>query len=108
MTKRKHKIIESNNHVNLVNIRDFLPIGSIVRLTSTDKQKFMIFGISKDDPTCKYRSFDYVAVEYPEGSLVDEQTVFFNHNDIAEVLHKGYMDEDYQDYIDMIASCQNL
>ncbi len=108
MTKIKHKIIRTNDHINLYNIRDFLPIGSIVKLTATGNKKYLIFRLSANEPKGRDQVFDYMAVDYPEGTLVDETTIYFNHNEISEIVHIGYVDDDYKDYIDMIAAVQKL
>ena len=107
MKKHEVKTINSNTHVNLTDIKDFLPIGSIVRL-AINKQKYMIYGIAQSESAKHDKYFDYIAVEYPEGSFVACNTILFNHNDISDILHRGYVDDEYQNYIDMIAACQNM
>ena len=37
--------------------------------------------------------FDYVACTYPEG-LIGENVLYLNHEDIEEVIQKGFQDED--------------
>ncbi len=37
--------------------------------------------------------YDYVAEKYPEGNLTSHKTIYFNKQDIQEVLHKGYTDD---------------
>lgn len=72
-------------------MKNFLPIGSIVRLKNGTK-RVMIYGrkqLSND-----FQTFDYVACFYPEGNISDEYTFLFNHDQIEEVYHEGYSDAD--------------
>lgn len=34
--------------------------------------------------------FDYIAVPYPEGHIRPDYSIFFNKEDIEEVMHVGY------------------
>lgn len=67
-----------------------LPIGSVVKLEGIEPIA-MIIGrmvVSADK-----RDFDYVGVPYPVGYLGDEKVLCFNHDKIAEELHRGYLTE---------------
>ena len=83
-------------------IRDLLPIGSIVRLKNTGK-KLMIFGIKQLDTKNPEVEFDYIGVLYPEGNIGSNFNYLFNHEDIEEVVYKGYEDEDFHKFIDTVA-----
>ena len=34
--------------------------------------------------------YDYIACLYPEGNLRADKCVFFNNEDIAEIIHRGF------------------
>src|SRR5699024_3962158 len=70
-----------------------LPIGSVVSLNE-GKVKLIIISrapLHNKDGVIGY--FDYSACIYPTGPT-NQQAYFFNHEDIAEVYHEGYVDED--------------
>lgn len=70
----------------------YLPLGSVVLLNGGEKT-VMIYGrmqISVADG----QTYDYVACLYPEGNIGDAYTYLFNHDQIREVLFKGYENDD--------------
>ena len=67
---------------------NYLPIGSVVTLRG-GSQPLMIYG-RKQINTENNTEWDYIACMYPEGSLGDEYTVFFDHEDIQNLLFKGF------------------
>lgn len=77
-------------------INDLLPIGSIVILKEGE-QPLMIYGIMQSDGKGgifrKPREYDYVSVLYPQGNLGPGMTFLFNHEDITEIVFRGYEDE---------------
>ena len=93
MKNHKIKSIQSSEHITLTDIKDFLPIGSIVRL-SVDNKKYMIYGIVQSEPTKYGQCFDYAAVQYPDGGFADNATTLFNHTEIADVIYRGYVDDE--------------
>lgn len=40
------------------------------------------------------KEYDYIACLYPEGNLRADKCVFFNNEDIAEIIHRGGTDEE--------------
>ena len=40
------------------------------------------------------KEYDYIACLYPEGNLRADKCVFFNNEDIAEIIHRGVTDEE--------------
>ena len=42
--------------------------------------------------------FDYIACLYPEGNIKQDLAILFNHEDIKEVIHAGYADEDKEKF----------
>lgn len=68
----------------------FFPIGSVVKLKDLN-EPVMIIGrmiISADK-----RAFDYVGVLYPVGYLGDEKVLCFNHDEVVDEVHIGYLNE---------------
>lgn len=69
-----------------------LPNGSIVLLKGGNK-RLMIYGrkqITGDEETM----YDYLGIFYPEGYIDEEYTYVFNHADIIDIIHEGYVDEE--------------
>ena len=82
-------------------IRDLLPIGSVVLLNG-GKKKLMVIGVKqkKQDTNTEY---DYSGVLYPEGSIGNMGQFLFNHNDIAEIIFEGYRSEERDEFINKLA-----
>lgn len=79
----------------------FLPLGSVVILKGTVKtiliiQRGINVLVNEGDDEPQY--FDYGAALYPEGQL-ENQSVYFNHDDILEVVFKGYSNDDDKLYV---------
>lgn len=69
-------------------MKEYLPLGSIVVLKG-GRKKLMIYGrnqIQKSTSTL----FDYVSCLYPEGNMSEEYNYLFNHEDIQQVIHRGF------------------
>ena len=74
-------------------VKEFLPIGSTVIVRGSVK-KLMIIARAVFAQTEKGEDyFDYGACTYPEGVL-GENLLYFQGQDIVEVVAKGYTDED--------------
>ncbi len=84
------------------NIRELLPIGSIV-LLKEGKKKAMIFGIKQTDKASG-KEYDYIGVVYPEGNLGEQLQFFFQHENIDQVFFRGYEDEDRNSFIEKLAA----
>lgn len=69
--------------------KDLLPIGSVVLLKDGTK-KLMITGIKAVSSEKPDVVFDYLGVVYPEGFLGDEYNFLFNHDNINDIIFKGY------------------
>ncbi|MDQ0221251.1 DUF4176 domain-containing protein [Peribacillus cavernae] len=77
-----------------------IPNGSIVLLNGGNI-KLMIYGrkqvlVTEDDQNGKM--YDYLAVPYPEGYISPEYTYVFNHADIAEIVFKGFVNEEEEEF----------
>ena len=42
--------------------------------------------------------YDYIACLYPEGNINDDYNFLFNNEDIDEVIFKGYVDSEEEDF----------
>lgn len=80
---------------------EYVPIGSIVLLKG-GVQKVMVvsraLNVLNGD---RVLFFDYAAVSYPEG-LVSEKVIYFNNDQISQVVFEGYHDEDDKNAVDNI------
>lgn len=71
----------------------FLPLGSVILVKGSVKKIILIGRGVATMIKGEQKYFDYVACTYPEG-LVGETVFYVNHEDIEEVIHQGYADED--------------
>lgn len=78
----------------------YLPIGTVVLLHEGEKT-IMIYG-RQQLHTETDAVFDYVACLYPEGNIDAEYTYLFNHDQIREVVHMGYINDDERDFLAFI------
>lgn len=75
--------------MKMKNVKELLPIGSVVLLKKGLK-KVMIIGILQQTSEVRDKVFDYVAVLYPEGYINEELKFLFDHEDINDVIFRGY------------------
>ena len=85
-----------------MNVKDLLPIGSVVVLNGGEK-KLMIFGIKQLDEENDGVEYDYAGVPYPEGNIGTDVQYVFNHDDIAEIYFRGYEDEEHEEFIKLLS-----
>ena len=78
-------------------IKDLLPIGSVVLLNDGQK-KVMIIGVKQTEEESG-EEFDYSGVLYPEGFVAELGQFLFDHSDIKEIFHKGYEDEERTEFL---------
>ncbi len=69
----------------------YYPIGTVVTLAGGNRP-LMIYGRKQIQQTTG-TTWDYVACFYPEGNLDDDRTVFFQDDEIENVLFTGYESE---------------
>lgn len=81
---------------------NLLPIGSIVTLNGGEK-KLMIYGRKQTDATTD-KEFDYLGCPYPEGYIQQKLTFLFNHDDVKEVVFKGFTDGEEQKFIEALSN----
>ena len=82
-------------------IKDLLPIGSVVLLEG-GKKRVMIYGVRQIEQETQ-EEYDYIGVVYPEGNMWQGSKFVFNHDKIQEVFFKGYEDEERQDFIQRLS-----
>ncbi|WP_148357101.1 DUF4176 domain-containing protein [Peribacillus simplex] len=70
---------------------ELLPIGTIV-LLDIFPQPLMVYGRMQQQAE-KDSIWEYVACPYPQGHISDESNVFFNHEQIKQVIFKGFESE---------------
>lgn len=73
----------------------FLPIGTICTINNYNK-KVMIVGYYAMDYNGNATIYDYKAYDYPEGTLLINKIICFNHNDIIRIDFMGLKNDDYQ------------
>ena len=87
-------------------INDLLPRGTVVILKDGE-QPLMIYGIMQSNVEGglfkKSKEYDYVAVPYPHGYMGTEMTFLFNHEDIQEILFKGYESVERTKFLEELA-----
>lgn len=81
-----------------MNIKELLPIGSVVLLEGGEK-RLMIFGIKQTEQETGVE-YDYIGVMYPEGNMGQGSQFLFNHEQIKEIYFKGCEDEERNVFID--------
>lgn len=79
-------------------VKDYLPIGSIVLLKS-GKKRLMVFGIIQADQEKPELEYDYIGVPYPEGNMGENYQYLFYHKDIVEVFFRGFEDVERQNFM---------
>ena len=80
-----------------MNIKELLPIGSVVLLKEGQK-KLMIFGVKQMDSEVR-EEYDYIGVMYPEGNVGVEGQYLFNHESIDQIFYRGYENEERDTFI---------
>lgn len=81
-------------------MKELLPAGSVVLLKGGSK-KTMIIGVLQvmnDNPEEVY---DYIGVPYPEGYIGAENVYAFQHDDINDVIFKGYQNPERDEFVEL-------
>lgn len=71
----------------------YLPIGTVVMLKGGNK-RLMIVGFCSVTGNEENKVFDYSACTYPEGVLMSNKSILFNHNQIEKIYHLGLIDQE--------------
>lgn len=75
----------------------FLPIGTVVLLKGGTK-KAMITGFCSIAAEDKTKLYDYTGCIYPEGYLDFSQICLFDHDQIEQIFHYGYVDDEEKEF----------
>lgn len=81
-------------------IKDLLPIGTVVLLKDGEK-RLMINGIMQTDSSTG-KNYDYMGILYPEGHIGEGFQYLFDHDDINEVVFRGFEDVERNEFIDKL------
>jgi hypothetical protein len=84
-------------------IKELLPIGSIVLLKDGEK-RLMISGIMQTDTGGTQKNYDYMGVLYPEGHIGEGFQYLFNHEDINEIIFRGFEDTERVEFLDKLTN----
>ena len=82
---------------------EFLPLGSVIKLRGSIRKVIVVARGLMTIVGDKALYFDYGGALYPEGILGD-QIMYFNHDDIEEVVFNGYENEENTE---MVKQLQN-
>lgn len=74
-------------------IKELLPLGSVVRMKDGEK-KLVVIGVKQADSNAPDVEYDYLGILYPEGHIGAEFQYLFNHEDIEQIYFRGYEDEE--------------
>lgn len=81
-------------------IKDLLPIGTVVLLKDGEK-RLMINGIMQTD-SATGKNYDYMGILYPEGHIGEGFQYLFDHDDINEVVFRGFEDVERNEFLDKL------
>lgn len=85
----------------------YLPIGTVVLLTNGTK-KVMITGYLPIDVEANNKMYDYTGCLFPEGVIIDSETLAFNHDQIQEIVYDGLNNEESEEFIKTIKNIANI
>lgn len=84
----------------------YLPIGTVCTLDSTNR-KYVIAGYFSLEYNSSVKMYDYVGIPYPEGLLLHNKMLSFNHDEILTVDFLGYSDQVYNSFNKRIVEQSN-
>ena len=79
----------------------YLPIGTVVLLKGGTK-KVMINGFCAVTEAKKDKIFDYRGCPFPEGVLESSGVALFDHDQIQEIVHMGYKNDESINFLDKL------
>ncbi|MGK0551149.1 DUF4176 domain-containing protein [Enterococcus faecalis] len=92
----------------MTNQKKLYPLGTIVYLKE-GTQKIMVVGrgvVYQDEGTKSDAFVDYMGCAYPEG-IDPNQTIFFNEENIDQVVYEGYADEEEERFLKVYSEWEN-
>ncbi|HAC0715840.1 TPA_asm: DUF4176 domain-containing protein [Listeria monocytogenes] len=78
--------------------QDILPIGTVLYINESLKKVMIIGRKLMKEKNGKNYYFDYTGCLFPEG-IVGEEVLFFNEDDISDVVHLGLIDADEKEVV---------
>ena len=82
----------------MLNIKELLPVGSVVLLNDGTK-RLMISGVMQSDASGDGKEYDYLGVMYPEGHVGEGFQYLFNQEDIKMVVFRGFEDAEREAFL---------
>lgn len=79
-------------------VKEYLPIGSIVLLKDAQK-KVMITGYTPIDMETKNKIYEYLGCVFPEGIIKSDENILFDTKDIDKIFFKGFVNEEQENFI---------
>lgn len=81
-------------------MRDLLPVGSIVLLKGGSKKTIIIgvLQVSEENPEEMY---DYIGVPYPEGYIGEDHAYLFQHENINDIIFRGYENPEREELLQL-------
>ncbi len=79
----------------------YLPIGTVVLLKGGTK-KVMINGFCAVTEAKKNKVFDYRGCPFPEGVLQSSGVALFDHDQISEIVHMGFKNDESINFLDKL------
>lgn len=75
-------------------MKRLLPIGTVLKLNPEEKEKIMIIGRLVKESEKDTKIWDYCGCNAPIGIAGDEKLIFFNHEQVKQLLFIGFQDEE--------------
>lgn len=93
----------------MIEVPEFLPLGSVVTLKGNSKKKLMIVGraLLFEKSAGVHEYYDYSLCLYPEG-LMGDAVLYGNHDQIDEVVERGFEDKEDEAYRGVVATVVGL
>lgn len=82
-------------------VGELLPVGSIVLLKGGTK-KTMIMGVLQTDEEHPETVYDYMGIPYPEGYMGEESVYLFQHENINDIVFRGYENPERDEMIQVL------
>lgn len=80
-----------------MNFEKFLPIGTVVMLKG-GKKRVMITGFGCTDEANQSKIYDYCGLLYPEGYIMKNQMLLFDHSQISKIYYLGLNDDENKQF----------
>ena len=83
----------------------YLPIGTVCVVNN---KEVMIIGYSIFDLYNGLKKKDYFGCAYPEGLLLPNQLIYFDHSDISSILFLGFANQKYMNLNDLLKNSNGI